>query len=94
MGIDVKNRIPEAVLAGAKAKPLEPVCMSFSLSIGNPIFISRVKDFSSPVVRSSTYSPMLRLSKAKETKAQNESIKQALLQDVCKVKVNPISITI
>jgi hypothetical protein len=30
---------------------------------------------------------MFRLSKAKETKAQNESIKQALLQDVYKVKV-------
>jgi hypothetical protein len=49
----------------------------------DPICISRVKDFSSPVVRSAVLiAPMLRLSKAKETKAQNESIKQALLQDV------------
>jgi hypothetical protein len=34
MGIDVKIAFPEAVLAGAKAKPLEPVCIFFPFYIG------------------------------------------------------------
>jgi hypothetical protein len=79
-------------LAGAKAKPLEPVCIFFPLNIRNLIGITRVKDFSSPVVRSAVLiAQYFRLSKAKETKVQNESIKQALLQDVCIGKVNSIS---
>jgi hypothetical protein len=72
-----------------KAKPLEPVCMSFSLSMDTYLhFQSKRFQFASGKI-CSTYSSMLRLSKAQRARAQNESIKQALLQDVYRVKVNP-----
>jgi hypothetical protein len=58
MGIDVKIFLK--LFCGAKAKPLEPVCMSFSLNIRDLICITGVKDFSSPVVRSAVLiAPML-----------------------------------
>jgi hypothetical protein len=84
MGIDVKA-FPEAV-CGAKAKPLEPVCMSFPFLYRIlSSFPSKRLQFASGKI-SSTYSSNAPVCPKQKTKAQNESIKQALLQDVYKGK--------
>jgi hypothetical protein len=86
MGIDVKNRISWSCFGWSQSKTIRT-----GLHVFFPFYIGYlssfpVKDFSSPVVRSAVLiAQCSRLSK-QETKAQNESIKQALLQDVYKGK--------